>query len=260
MDGCRVACETYFSSCEHCTLLSQRPPDLVHSGGRSALEWTAASPDGSRSRQDLWRIQDHVGRHAGASRTVGVRDPMPVRPADHRAGDRVLVTGPGTMMTARRAGGSGRRRRREGGRSRARSSSARPGESLGWRLHTQMETMEDSATSTSSLRHPKGHPGGAEIAMGAVRKGGRYVQVGIFGRPITLSFDTVLYGELVVTSGNASTPSSWRRAMHFSRPVSLRSTRWSARWSRSPNGSERLPQPGGGMVETVLDPRSEVSR
>ena len=97
--------------------------------------------------------------------------------------------------------------------------------------------------------------------MGAVRKGGRYVQVGIFGRPITLSFDTVLYGELVVTSGNASTPSSWRRAMQLleaglvaldplvSEVVPL------AEWERAFAATRR-----GDGLKTVLDPRSEVSR
>lgn len=39
------------------------------------------------------------------------------------------------------------------------------------------------------------------------------MQVGIFGRDVTLPFDTVLYKELTVTSGFASTPASWRRAV-----------------------------------------------
>ncbi len=39
------------------------------------------------------------------------------------------------------------------------------------------------------------------------------MQVGIFGREVTLPFDLVLYKELVVTSGFASTAASWDRAM-----------------------------------------------
>jgi L-iditol 2-dehydrogenase len=46
-----------------------------------------------------------------------------------------------------------------------------------------------------------------------VGKQGRYVQVGIFGRPVTVPLDQVLYKEVTVTSGNASTPTSWRRAV-----------------------------------------------
>ena len=60
-----------------------------------------------------------------------------------------------------------------------------------------------------------GAEAGAQIALASVRKGGRYIQVGIFGRPITLDIDQVLYKELAYTSGNASTPASWERAMQL---------------------------------------------
>ncbi len=53
----------------------------------------------------------------------------------------------------------------------------------------------------------------AAMALDAVRKGGRYVHVGIFGRPVTLDLDRILYKEVVYSSGFASTPTSWRRAM-----------------------------------------------
>jgi L-iditol 2-dehydrogenase len=35
------------------------------------------------------------------------------------------------------------------------------------------------------------------------------------GRPVTLPFDLIFQKELVVTSGFASTPRSWRRALAF---------------------------------------------
>ncbi len=43
--------------------------------------------------------------------------------------------------------------------------------------------------------------------------GGRVVQVGIVGREVSLPYDLVLYRELVVSSGFASTARSWRRAL-----------------------------------------------
>jgi L-iditol 2-dehydrogenase len=46
-----------------------------------------------------------------------------------------------------------------------------------------------------------------------VRRRGRLLVVGICGRPITLDFDKICFKELVVTSGFASTPESWRRTM-----------------------------------------------
>src|SRR5690606_35616733 len=56
---------------------------------------------------------------------------------------------------------------------------------------------------------------GAANALRAARRGGRYVQVGIFGRDVTVPFDAVLYKELTVTSGFASTPASWRAAIRM---------------------------------------------
>ena len=53
------------------------------------------------------------------------------------------------------------------------------------------------------------------MALGAVRRGGRYISVGIFGAPVILPFDHVLYKELTVTSGFAATSKSWRRALRL---------------------------------------------
>jgi L-iditol 2-dehydrogenase len=39
------------------------------------------------------------------------------------------------------------------------------------------------------------------------------VQIGLAGRPVTVPLDLVCFKELTVTSGNASTPASWKRAL-----------------------------------------------
>ncbi len=49
--------------------------------------------------------------------------------------------------------------------------------------------------------------------LAATRRGGRYVQTGLAGKPVTLPFDLVCFRELTVTSGFASTPSSWLKAL-----------------------------------------------
>lgn len=46
-----------------------------------------------------------------------------------------------------------------------------------------------------------------------VRRRGRYVQIGLFGKPIAWDLDQVCYKELVVTGSNASVPSSWDKAL-----------------------------------------------
>ena len=45
--------------------------------------------------------------------------------------------------------------------------------------------------------------------------GGNYIQVGIFGKEISVPFDTILLKELVVSSGFASTSEAWFGAMNL---------------------------------------------
>jgi len=51
------------------------------------------------------------------------------------------------------------------------------------------------------------------FALTAVRRGGRYVQIGLAGKAVTVPLDLVCFKELTMTSGNASTPASWNRAV-----------------------------------------------
>jgi L-iditol 2-dehydrogenase len=57
----------------------------------------------------------------------------------------------------------------------------------------------------------------AQLALTLVRRRGRYVQVGLFGRPVAFDLDQVVYRELTVTGSNASTPPSWLRALDLLR-------------------------------------------
>lgn len=60
---------------------------------------------------------------------------------------------------------------------------------------------------------------GAEAAaqhlLKLVRRRGRYVQIGLFGRPIAWDVDQLVYKELIATGTNASIPSSWIRALQL---------------------------------------------
>ena len=48
-----------------------------------------------------------------------------------------------------------------------------------------------------------------------VRRRGRYVQIGLFGKPIAWDLDQVCYRELMVTGSNASVPSAWQKALQL---------------------------------------------
>jgi len=53
----------------------------------------------------------------------------------------------------------------------------------------------------------------AQSCLKLVRRRGRYGQVGLFGKPITLDLDLVCYKELEVHGSFAHLPSAWRKAL-----------------------------------------------
>lgn len=48
-----------------------------------------------------------------------------------------------------------------------------------------------------------------------VRRRGRYVQIGLFGKPIQWDLDQLCYKEVIVSGSNASVPSSWIKALQL---------------------------------------------
>ncbi len=53
----------------------------------------------------------------------------------------------------------------------------------------------------------------ASLLLQLVAKAGRFIQVGLYGQPVTLDFDQVCYKELRVSGSFATAPSSWYRAL-----------------------------------------------
>jgi L-iditol 2-dehydrogenase len=53
----------------------------------------------------------------------------------------------------------------------------------------------------------------AQQLLSLVRRQGRYVQIGLFGKPIAWDLDQVCYKELIVTGSNASVPAAWDQAL-----------------------------------------------
>ncbi len=48
-----------------------------------------------------------------------------------------------------------------------------------------------------------------------VRRQGRYVQIGLFGKPVAWDLDQICFREVTVTGSNASIPSAWPRALQL---------------------------------------------
>lgn len=211
--GALVAVETYFSACERC--------DLCRAGRRNLCadrRSIGSFRNGGFASEvlvpviNLHRVPATQGDLDGvlseplACVTQCLLDPPVVQP-----GDRVLVTGPGAMgqLSAQVAQASGATVTLAGLPADAERLSV-AGE-LGIRTTTARVPDE----SFDVVIECSGAEPAAAAALAAVRRGGRYVQVGIFGREVTVPFDTLLYKELTITSGFASTPTSWRAAMRL---------------------------------------------
>lgn len=209
--GRRVAVETYFSTCETC--------DQCRAGRRNLCadrRSIGSFEDGGFATHlvlpalNLHRVPDAV-----TDRAAALCEPLAcvcqclLDPPVVGAGDRVLVVGPGAM-----------------GLLAAQVALAQGAEVVVAGLDKDAERLAiargfgaSSLTTAPGTRsydvviECSGSAAGAAACLDAARPGGRYVAVGIFGRAVPVDLDAVLLKELTVTSGFASTPVSWRRAM-----------------------------------------------
>lgn len=55
----------------------------------------------------------------------------------------------------------------------------------------------------------------AQQILTLVRRRGRYVQVGLFGKPVAWDLDQLCFKEVTATGSNASIPASWERALRL---------------------------------------------
>ena len=211
--GGRYAVETYASYCETCSYCRTGSPNLC--AQRASI---GSHVDGGFARwlvipaRNLHPLPDSVGWYAGplAEPLACVANCL-FDPSVVDAGDSVLVVGPGTMgvltaQAARAAGGAvtlvGLPRDEE-----------RLTVAQGLGLDTVVLDGSRVDGQFDVVCECSGSEGGARLALGSVRKGGRYVHVGIFGKPVTLDLDRILLAEITYSSGFASTPRSWGRAM-----------------------------------------------
>ena len=213
----RVAVETYYSYCERCEHCRAGYPNLCKQrrsvGSRENGGFTRWLTVPARN---LHLLPDGVGRFAGA-----LAEPLACvanclfDPPVVSAGDVVLVIGPGTMglltaQAARAAGGEVVLVGLEKDRDRLALAA-----SLGLRTEVIGAGGGLEMEAPQVVCECSGAVAGARFGFEMIGNRGHYVQVGIFGKPVEVDLDAVLYKELTVSSGNASTPVSWRRAMRL---------------------------------------------
>jgi L-iditol 2-dehydrogenase len=224
--GALVTTETYFSTCGSCRYCRSGHTNLCPE--RRSI---GSAVDGGFARRlvvpqrNLHPLPEGVSERAGAltEPLACVVHALLEIPAI-RPGDLVAIAGPGAIgllatQVARAAGATvivlG-------------TSSDGDRLALARRLgaaHTVVVDEEDPSTLLADLS-AGGH--GADVVIecsGAgpaaaqlltlARRRGRYLQVGLFGRPVAWDLDQVCYRELEVSGSNASTPDSWLQALHL---------------------------------------------
>jgi L-iditol 2-dehydrogenase len=210
--GARVAVETFFSTCGVCpycragklSVCEQRRSIGSHVDGGMAPRLVLPA-------RNLHRVPDALPDAAAALSEPlacvcnSLLDPSAVQP-----GDDVLVIGPGAIgliaaQVARACGGRVRVRGAE--RDEARLALAGV---LGFETSV---AGRDRLPSADVVVECSGSGPGIADALGAARRRGRVVQMGLRGADVTLPYDLICFHELTVTAGFASNPLSWRRAM-----------------------------------------------
>ena len=208
--GAAVVSETYYSTCRSCEWCRDGRINLCPD--RKSI---GSFVDGAFAPRlvvpaiNLHRIPEWLDEHAAvlieplACVCHCLCDPSRVAP-----GDRVLVTGPGPVgllaaQVARAFGGDvlliG-----------LPQDESRLAVAAGLGFETALTAEPGSADVVIEC---SGSAGGATACLLGAGRGARYVQVGVFGRDVTVPLDQVFRKELVMSSGFASTPRSWLRAL-----------------------------------------------
>ena len=241
--GARVVCETFHSTCRSCAWCLAGRPNLcperksIGSGVDGGFAESLALP-----ARNLHRVPQSLNDHAASlSEPLAcvvncLCDPSVISP-----GDDVLVIGPGPVgllaaQIARAAGGGvlvvgtdrdevRLRAARELGFATALSIGPDP-----------IPAIADGQGFDVSIEC-SGSSAGIAMALQSVRRAGRHVQIGIVGKPTTIPVHEICYRELIVTSGFASTPTSWRRAMVLVENGSVQLEPLVTEWFPSQSGS-----------------------
>jgi L-iditol 2-dehydrogenase len=214
--GARVASETYFSTCGGCALCRSGRVNLcVERRSIGTHVDGAFAPRLLVPITSLHRLPDWLdGQAAALCEPLACVCHSALEPeAVMGAGDDVLVVGPGPVgllaaQVARAAGGGVHVRGTP--RDDCRLAVARE-------LGLETSTTEDDPVEADVVIECSGSEAGMSAGLAAARRGGRYVQIGLAGKPVALPFDLVCFHELRITSGFASTPSSWRSALELIR-------------------------------------------
>jgi L-iditol 2-dehydrogenase len=222
--GDRVTTETYFSTCGKCLdcrrgrrnlCLYRRSIGSKQDGAFAQYLLTPAS--------NLHRVPDELDLESAA-----LTEPLActvhgvLETAGVQAGDNVVLTGPGpigllAMQLAKIAGASVMMIGTHVDIERLKLAKL-----LGADAAINVEEVDDLGGAVKEVFGTdgadlviecSGAAPAAKTLIEVARRGARFCQMGLYGKPITFDQDAVCYKELVVTGSNASVTSAWPKAL-----------------------------------------------
>ena len=233
--GMRVTTETYFSTCGTCMYCRRGQQNLclnrlsIGSGVNGGFTKFLVVPSGN-----IHQLPDNVDFEAGALTEPlacvvhGVLRQQTVTP-----GDIAVIAGPGaigllTLQVVKAAGatavilGTGADAKRL---SLARDLGA------DYAINIEQASPDDllrditqEGLGADVVYECSGAGPAAQQLLQLVRRRGRYVQIGLFGKPVSWDLDQICYKELVVTGSNASVPAAWDKALKLLAEGTIKTT------------------------------------
>ncbi len=224
--GDRVTTETYFSTCGSCSHCRRGRPNLC-----SLRRSIGSREDGAFARylltpaRNLHRVPDHLPLEVAALTEPlacvvhGVLDTARVN-----AGDRVVITGPGpigllAMLVCQAAGARVVMLGTTADRTRLDLAAQ-----LGAAETVDVQTADDPLLAVQDALDAEGADLAVEcsgaaaagnLLLQATARGGRYSQMGLYGRQLSLDLDLICYREITMTGSNATVPTAWPRALQL---------------------------------------------
>jgi L-iditol 2-dehydrogenase len=217
--GRRVACETFYSVCEECSWCRAGRRNLCPS--RRSI---GSHVDGGFAPVLIVPVRNlHPVPEPLSAPAASLLEPLAcicqalLDPGRVSPGDRVLVTGPGPMgllaaQVAGLQGGDVTLTGLPGDEARLKVAAG-----LGFAAYAGPPPDDDADVTIEC----SGSEPAFELCLTRLKRGGQHVQLGIFGHPVTAGLDAVLFKELSVSSGFASTPRSWEHACRLADSAAL---------------------------------------
>jgi L-iditol 2-dehydrogenase len=223
--GDRVTAETTFESCEKCRHCRSGNYNLC-TGRRGIGYWYngAFASYIVINQKRLYKLPEHISFEEGAMSeplscvTHAVLELTTIQPTDL-----VIIFGPGPigLLTLQTVNAIGAEAYLCGVTNDAKRLEL--GKKLGASrvIDVQKESLvEIIAQKTNQLGADvvlecSGNAAAASAGLDIVKKGGRYTQVGLFGKPITLDFSKIAYKEIKVTGSFSQKWSAWLHTMNL---------------------------------------------